>query len=121
MTKYEEKILELICASESHMTAEEIYLSLKAEEPKVVLATVYNNLKKLIDERKIIKLSFAGQPDRYDKKHKHDHLICSICGAISDYSFSDLTANLEKQLGAVIEGYDLRISYVCLSCRKKDN
>lgn len=35
MTKYEEKILELICASESHMTAEEIYLSLKAEEPKL--------------------------------------------------------------------------------------
>lgn len=119
MTKYEEKILELINASDNHMTAEEIFLSLKAEEPKVVLATIYNNLKKLTDEHKIIKLSFAGQPDRYDKTNRHDHLVCSMCGEISDYSFTDFTAKLEKELGAAIEGYDLRISYVCPSCRNK--
>ena len=117
MTKYEEKILRLIESSSSHMTPEEIFFSLKSEEPKVVLATVYNNLKKLIDEGKITKLSFPGQPDRYDKPYKHDHLICSVCGSISDYTFSDLTSSLEQELGCGINSYELRINYVCPACR----
>lgn len=119
MSKYEREILELINASDRHMTSEEIFLLLKEKEPKIVLATVYNNLKKLVDEHQIMKLSFVGQPDRYDKLYKHDHLICSVCGSISDYNFTDLTASIEKELGVAIDSYDLRISYVCPACRKK--
>lgn len=121
MSRYEKKILGIINASNSHMTSEEVFLALKAEEPKVVLATVYNNLKKLTEDGKITKLSLDSQPDRYDRVYKHDHLICSLCGGISDYRFSDLTENLEKELGSVIEGYDLRIRYICPACRKKES
>lgn len=121
MTKYERRILELINASDRHMTSEEIFLLLKEEEPKIVLATVYNNLKKLVDAHKIMKLSFIGQPDRYDKLYKHDHLICSVCGSISDYSFHDLTSSIEKELGTAIDSYDLRISYICPACRKENS
>ena len=67
------------------------------------------------------KLSIEGQIDRYDKTTKHDHLICSVCGEISDYKFSDLTAKLEKELGETIDGYDLRIRYVCPACKKNKN
>ena len=118
MTKYEEKILNIIKASHNHMTSEEIFLKLKEEEPKVVLATVYNNLKKLSDNGEIVKLSIANQPDRYDRKEKHDHLICSVCGEITDFCFSDFTKELEEELGTAINGYDLKISYICPSCRK---
>ena len=118
MTRYEKKIFNIINTSHSHMTIDEIYNTLKQEEPQVVLATVYNNVNKLVQSGKVAKLSIEGQIDRYDKTLKHDHLICSVCGKISDYSFSDLTAKLEEELGEVIEGYDLRIRYVCADCRK---
>ena len=118
MTRYEKKIFNIINTSHSHMTIDEIYNTLKKEEPKVVLATVYNNVNKLVQSGKVAKLSIEGQIDRYDKTLKHDHLICSMCGKISDYKFSDLTAKLEEELGEVIEGYDLRIRYVCPECRK---
>lgn len=119
MTKYEEKIYNIINASNSHMTIDGIYKALKEIEPKVVLATVYNNVNKLVKEGKVIKLSIEGQVDRYDKLLKHDHLICSECGKIGDFSFSDFTDELEKELGEEIEGYDLRIHYLCKECREK--
>ncbi|MDD6088350.1 MAG: transcriptional repressor [Desulfovibrionaceae bacterium] len=119
MTKYETKIFNLVKTSHGHMTVEEIYNLLKQDEPKVVLATVYNNIRKLVQNGKIKKLSIEGELDRYDRSERHDHLICSVCGAISDYRFSDLTSKLEGELGETINGYDLRITYVCPACKKK--
>ena len=50
MTKYEEKIFNIINASSSHMTIDEIFGELRKEEPNVVLATVYNNVNRLVQE-----------------------------------------------------------------------
>ena len=56
MTKYAERILNIINESSEHMTAEQIFLILKKKEPKVVLATVYNNLNMLCDKELIRKI-----------------------------------------------------------------
>ena len=57
MTKYEEKIFNIINASSSHMTIDEIFGELRKEEPNVVLATVYNNVNRLVQEGRVAKLS----------------------------------------------------------------
>ena len=119
MTKYAEQILRRISESESHMTAEQIFLELKKTEPKVVQATVYNNLNALCQKGLIRKLSMEGSPDRYDKIQKPDHLVCQRCGALSDINFQDLTQDLESQLGEGILSYDLKVFYLCPACRKK--
>ena len=119
MTKYAEQILRRISESESHMTAEQIFLELKKTEPKVVQATIYNNLNALCQKGLIRKLSMEGSPDRYDKIQKHDHLVCQRCGALSDINFQDLTQDLESQLGEGILSYDLKVFYLCPACRKK--
>lgn len=120
MTKYEAKIFNIINTSHDHLTSEEIFLKLKEEEPKVVLATVYNNLNRLCENGEINRLSISGQPDRYDKKIRHDHLVCTVCGSIADFSFLNLTGSIEKELGEQIIGYDLKISYVCPKCKQKN-
>lgn len=118
MTKYAKLILELVSQSKEHMTAEQLFLELKKKEPKVVQATVYNNLNTLYKEGLIRKLSVEGSPDRYDKIRRHDHLVCKRCGALSDISFEDLTNDLEKQLGEGILSYDLKVFWLCPKCRK---
>ena len=119
MTRYAELILELINQSKEHVTAEQIFLGLKKTEPKVVQATVYNNLNTLYREGQIRKLSIESSPDRYDRIRKHDHLVCRTCGALSDISLEDLTKNLEHQLGQRILSYDLKVFYLCPKCKEE--
>lgn len=119
MTKYAEQILTLIHESDGHMTAEQIFLELKKTEPKVVQATIYNNLNTLCRKGLIRKVAMEGSPDRYDKIQKHDHLVCQRCGAISDLCFEDLTKKLEEQLGEGIVSYDLKVMILCPECREK--
>lgn len=116
--RYEKSILEIIHSADAHMTAEQIFLALKQDYPSVVLATVYNNLNNLYQQGKIRKISVEGRPDRYDRNTRHDHLVCRRCGGLMDIHLSDLTAALEQQVGFSIEGYDLKIQYLCPQCRR---
>ena len=109
--------MEIVSASRSHMTAEEIFDALRQTYPKVVLATVYNNLNSLFEQGKIRRISVEGQPDRYDRNTRHDHLVCRRCGSLADIHLEDITAQLEQQTGFVIDGYDLKIQYLCPRCR----
>ena len=116
MARYKSMILDMINASREHLTAEQVYLKLKSMEPGVVQATVYNNLNRLCEEGKIIRLNMDGA-DRYDRKVRHDHLICRCCGGITDIVLPDLTAMIEEKAGAACESYDLRVTWVCPGCR----
>ena len=119
MTKYGTKILEIVSASRSHMTAEEIFYALRQTYPTVVLATVYNNLNRLWQEDLIRKVSVEGMPDRYDRIQRHDHLVCKNCGRLLDVDLGDLTAQLEEKAGISILSNDLKLTYLCEECRKK--
>ncbi len=120
MTKYEKDIFAIINTSRDHLTVEQIFQRLKEKHPQVVLATVYNNLNRLLEEGLIRKVSVEGMPDRYDKMEKHDHLVCQCCGKLSDVTLEDLTASLKKQLGDDVLSYDLKVFYICPACREKE-
>lgn len=120
MSRYGEEILQVILNSKEHPTAEQIFMEMKKRNSKIVQATVYNNLKSLTDSGRIIRISQAGFPDRYDNTSRHDHMICRFCGAITDiFCLDDMTEAIENQLGEKIESYDLRISHVCNECKKQ--
>lgn len=119
MTKYEKKILELVTSSDRHMTAEQVFAALRETYPKVVLATVYNNLNRLLQDGQIRKISVEGWPDRYDKIRRHDHLVCRECGKLADVDLGDLTRELEAKAGLPILSYDLKLLYLCDACKKK--
>ena len=120
MTKYEKDIFAIINTSRDHLTVEQIFQKLREIHPQVVLATVYNNLNRLLEEELIRKVSVEGMQDRYDRMKKHDHLVCRRCGKLSDITLEDLTASLKKQLGDDVLYYDLKVYYVCPACREKE-
>ena len=120
MTKNAEYILEIINSSNSHLTAEQIYLRLKKKNKTVVQATVYNNLSALYQKGLIRKISVEGYPDRYDRTLRHEHLVCRKCGKLSDIVLEDLTAVLRKQVDIPMLSYDLKINYICDECLKQE-
>lgn len=119
VTEYAKKILEIVTGSHSHMTAEQIFEALRCTNPKVVRATVYNNLNRLWAEGRVRKVSVEGMPDRYDRAERHDHLVCRGCGRLLDVDLGDLTEQLEQRVGRSILSYDLKLLYLCETCRER--
>lgn len=116
--RYAKSILAIIEHSGAHLTAEQIFFQLKKQYPSVVMATVYNNLNALYQQGCVRKISLEGYADRYDKNTRHDHLVCRQCGALSDLHLADLAEQLESQIGFPIDGYDLKVQYLCPHCRQ---
>ena len=119
MRKYATEIMNIVNASCEHLTAEQIFFAMKKKFPGIALASVYNNLNTLTQQGLIRKVSLDGQPDRYDKIKKHDHLVCKTCGKLADFEFGDLTENLVGQLHSEIFEYDLKVFYQCPACKNK--
>mgnify|MGYP002582121564 FL=1 len=121
MAKYSELLLEIILQSKEHPTAEQIFMEAKKRNPKIVQATVYNNLKNLLAQGRVIRISNPGQPDRYDNTTRHDHMICTQCGELFDICLADLTSDIERQLGYEIASYQLMVRAICPACRRLKN
>ena len=119
MTANAERILKIVSASTEHLTAEEMYAKLALSGEKMSLATVYNSLNRLYSEGLVRRIAMEGQPDRYDKTIRHDHLVCEKCGAISDVMLEDYHAEFARQAGVDVASYDLKLFYLCSKCKDK--
>lgn len=119
MTKYGEQILTIVMRKGEHPTAEQVFMEMKANNPKIAQGTVYNNLNALVDEGRIIRISEPGFPDRFDNTTRHDHMVCIKCGRLADIKLPDFTEEIERNSGEKIISYDLRIRYICPECRNK--
>ena len=120
VTRYGKMILELVESSRSHMTAEQVFEALRRACPGVALATVYNNLNRLCGQGLIRRVPVEGTPDRYDRIQRHDHLVCRRCGRLTDVDVGDLTGLLEQKTGVPLLSYDLKLVYLCQTCREKE-
>ena len=118
VTKNAQLILDIIAHSSDHLTAEQIQMVLRESGHRMALATVYNNLAQLHSEGRVRKVCVEGYPDRYDKMTRHDHLVCRVCGKLSDVHFKDLTELLQSQTDEDLLAYDLQVSYICPECRR---
>ena len=123
MPKYAEEILAAVTELQRHPTAEQVFLEMKKEHPSIALGTVYKHLNNLAEEGRLLRITEPGSPDRYDRTERHDHLICSRCGKITDVRLPDMQERIREALGQEILSYDIRIRYICPACREqeKDN
>lgn len=123
-SKQREDLLNILKNSRSHPTAEELYEKTKEKIPSVSRGTVYRNLKDLVDEGYIIKISMASGADRYDYIHKkHNHIICKSCETVKDFEYNfdleDVKQSVIKQteVSPLLDGV---IMYgICEKCKEK--
>ena len=120
MPTYAEEILAAVTELQRHPTAEQVFLEMKREHPRIALGTVYKHLNGLAEEGLLLRITEPGSPDRYDRTERHDHLICSRCGRITDVRLPDMQSRIEHALGRDILSYDLKIRYICPECREQE-
>ncbi len=79
-TRQREAVYRTLAMCSSHPTAEELFQLVRVDEPGVSLATIYNTLEMLVEERLCQRLSplhgGAGGPSRYDADtSEHIHIV----------------------------------------------
>ena len=124
-SKQREDLLSVLKNSKSHPTAEELYNSIKEKIPSVSRGTVYRNLKGLVDEGYIIKISMTDGADRYDYIHKkHNHIICKYCGMVKDFEYDfdlknvKLSVIKQTEMDPLLDG--VIVYGICGKCKEKN-
>ncbi len=117
------KILNLFETSDvRHLTAEDVYKSLLADNEDVGLATVYRVLTQFEQAGLLIRHSFEGDKAVFELnqgKH-HDHLVCLQCGKVEEFYDPDIEKRQDKvakERGFIVREHSL---YLFADCIKTD-
>jgi Fe2+ or Zn2+ uptake regulation protein len=125
LTPQRQAVLTTLESATDHPTAAELFERVRQTVPGIGPATVYRTLALLVSQGLAQELSLGdGSAARYDgNTSRHDHLVCSSCGAASDIE-SALPAQLLRQMttrtGYAITRYDLQFHGLCPTCQKSD-
>jgi Fur family transcriptional regulator, ferric uptake regulator len=117
------KILEVFQQSQQrHMTAEDVYKLLLAEDADIGLATVYRVLLQFEQAGLLSRSHFESGKSVFElnEGQHHDHLLCLTCGRVEEF----YDAEIETRQKAVAEerGFALQDHALQLyaACTKKD-
>ena len=116
-------ILEALCATREHPTAEMLYQQLKPDYPELSLGTVYRNLGVLAEEGLAVSVVRVAGQERYDARvEPHTHLICRRCARVIDLleledAISGMYGEIEHRFGCLPESHTLTVSGLCPNCR----
>lgn len=113
------KILELFETSEKrHLTAEDVYRVLIAEELDIGLATVYRVLTQFEQAGLLIRHHFDSDKAVYEINigNHHDHLVCIQCGHVEEFFDEEIERrqkNIAAERGFVIQDHSLHLYVNC--------
>lgn len=122
MTRQRAAVYDYLSRVEHHPTAEEVFLNVKRELPKISLATVYKNLEALVACEAISKLSYGDSSARYDiRTDHHYHTRCLSCGGMWDLEAAMGMSALEQlkpQPGFNVSDFRLELLGYCRNCKQ---
>lgn len=121
-TRQRRLVLDALQGRLDHPTADQLYLELRALEPKISRGTVYRNLKILSEQGEIQHMNIAGV-ERFDAwAAAHGHLVCVGCGAFSNAPLpydAALDQQLAEQTGYSAPWHQTVFRGLCPACQKK--
>ncbi|NMA93480.1 MAG: transcriptional repressor [Clostridiales bacterium] len=125
-SKKRQAILERVCSTDVHPSAEWVYQELKPEFPDLSLGTVYRNLAAFKQEGVIESLGVIDGLERFDgNTEPHAHFICKHCAAVIDLPGLKLPNRFEDVIECGrAEELELRFIGTCNKCastRKEKN
>jgi len=117
------EILNFLKGNYSHPTVEQVYGAVKKKLTRISKATVYQNLKFLSEKGLIQEVNIKGVSRFEPNVTAHHHVICKVCGNITDFGSEELTAYSLKIAGKLkgidIEATNTNFYGVCKKCKKR--
>ena len=105
-----------------HPSPEEVYARVKELIPAISLATVYKNIHLFVERGVLKEVSMHHGSLRVElNSHRHHHMVCSHCKAITDIEEKDvgvLPALQRLPGGFQVERYAIDVIGICAACQK---
>ena len=124
MTRQRERIAEVVFSSPDHLSVDEIEQRLREDRAKIGKATIYRTLDLLVRSELVEELDFGEGFKRYEhrlsREPVHHHLVCLICGTVSEFKSRDITrieVEVAKEYGFRPTRHRLVIYGLCRPCQ----
>jgi len=125
-TKQRELLLKFLYENKGHFTPEEMYMLLKKQNPgiNIGIATIYRTLSLLEESGIASSISFGAQGKKYELglKQHHDHLICTVCGEITEFfdeTIEEQQEMIAKKFNFTMTDHSMKIIGQCENCKRK--
>ena len=114
-------VLAAFASLEGFVSAQELHLEIQRQGGSVGLTTVYRDLRRLHDEHQV---DFVRDGDgegryRYCGSGHHHHLICTVCGAITEVRGDELerwVASVATASGYRAVHHTVELLGICATC-----
>ena len=111
-------VMAFLLGQAGHPTAVEIFEAVNRFDPRSSRATIYNNLRDLVEAGLVREVAMEGRAARFDAKGKrHHHFVCDRCGNIEDLDWYDVPQPAAGSLGKrVLRECELIFRGLCAQC-----
>ena len=117
-TRQRSAIRDAIAQAERPLLPQEVLEHAQRDAPGLGIATVYRNLKALIDEGELKAVHLPGENPRYELAgHRHHHHFqCTRCQRVFDVHACPGDLSRLAPRGFTVEDHDLTLYGVCSDC-----
>jgi Fur family transcriptional regulator, ferric uptake regulator len=105
------------------LTLQQLHGLVRERLPDTAYSTVYRIVKRLQDERKVVRVDWRERGSRYewaDLPHHH-HLVCTICRKSIDIDDRDLGFSEERiraRTGFLVDHHSIELEGICPACQQ---
>ncbi len=116
-------VMAFLMKQAGHPTAVEIFEAVNRLDPRSSRATIYNNLRDLVQAGLVREVAVEGRAARFDVKGvQHHHFICDRCGNVEDVAWYDVPRPSTSVLGKrLLRECELILRGFCASCAPRRN
>lgn len=124
LTRQREAVLEAFLQAETHLSAEQLFERLKAQDARVGQTTIYRTLKLLVACGLAEERRFADHVSSFEPLvEHHEHLICTACGQIIEFEHEELERlkeSIAASFGFRLQRHTLHLYGQCAGCQHKE-
>jgi Fur family transcriptional regulator, ferric uptake regulator len=101
------------------LSPQEAFDSAQKQVKGISIATVYRNIRSLLDDKWLVSIELPGDAARYEvagKKHHH-HFHCNACGKVFEMEGCGVELKPKLPRGFRVTGHEFFLYGSCSDCR----